>query len=261
MPPAPSAPEVAELPGANLPADHGLTSLGLILQLGGTFFAAYSAILAFLGIVLVGTSEGRGSALWVFFILGLGVTRALFHRAAGTQLLYGARDAVGDATHPFGGIRRYIVVGAAHAVVTGVLLWEKLAVERTVAGAIAIGLLVWPAALAVLVSLPRFRRCADRLPVSEDKGFEGAAILMTMLGLCGAFATGTFLVGILDHARSTSGSFLLHGPGFLVLLALVMLGVRLLVPIATLILINRTLTPTARASYRRPHEPASTAAP
>ena len=78
------------------------------------------------------------------------------------------------------------------------MLGGKFHVPGKIVLGIAGGLAVWPLTLAVLLALPRFRRFKDDLPLTEDKGFEGASILMTVLGLCGAIGTGTVLLVLLD---------------------------------------------------------------
>jgi hypothetical protein len=83
------------------------------------------------------------------------------------------------------------------------------------------GLAVWPVFLAALLALPRFRRPRGELPVTEDKGFEAASILMTIFGVSGVLAAGIVLVTYIDDERALS-----RGPGVLVALALVMLVVR-----------------------------------
>jgi hypothetical protein len=84
------------------------------------------------------------------------------------------------------------------------------------------GLLVWPVALLVVIRLPRFARFDADLPVTEDKGFEGASILMLVLGLTGAIATSIILWLLLQ----LPGNQLQSGPNVLVLLSVVMLLVR-----------------------------------
>jgi hypothetical protein len=86
----------------------------------------------------------------------------------------------------------------------------------------ALGLALWPAVLAGLMILPRFRRFSDALPVAEDKGFEAASILMVVLGTTGALATGLFLIVMLQ----AGGRALSHGPGMLVMLAAILLFIR-----------------------------------
>jgi hypothetical protein len=201
-----------QLVDAGVPADQGLSSLGLLMQLAGNVLAAYAGLVAFMALFAM---RGQGETLWVFLILGLSITRSLVHRAAGAQLLYGGGERMA-------GMRRYVVVGLAHSALVGGLLAGKFGVPGKIAVAVALGLALWPAALGILMLLPRFKRFRDELPLTEDKGFEGASILMTVLGLCGALATGTILLVLLD----LPGRALTKGPGVLVVLGLGMLVIR-----------------------------------
>jgi hypothetical protein len=60
------------------------------------------------------------------------------------------------------------------------VLTGKFHVPMKLGLGIGLGMAVWPITLGVLLALPRFRRFNGALPVSEDKGFEGASILMTV---------------------------------------------------------------------------------
>ena len=104
-----------------VPADHGLACLGLLMQLAGNVLAAYGVLAAFVALFAF---RGRGGdTLWVFLVLALGAARALAHRHAGTQLVYGDR-AIG-VPGPVGlalpderrlsGIHGYLAVALAHA--------------------------------------------------------------------------------------------------------------------------------------------------
>lgn len=211
---------VVQLVDAEVPADHGLSSLGLLMQLGGSVLAAYASMVAFM---LLFAMRGSGETMWMFLMLGMCVARSLMHRAAGTILLYGngALNADGK-TDRFAGIKRYIVFGATQSLAVGALLAGKFHVPSKIAAGITVALAVWPAVLFVLFQLPRFKRYKDDLPLTEDKGFEGAAILMTVLGACGVVATGSFLIVMLD----LPGRALSQGPGVLLMLALIMLVIR-----------------------------------
>jgi hypothetical protein len=56
---------------------------------------------------------------------------------------------------------------------------------------------VWPAALTVMIGMPRFSRFASGVPLAEDKGFEGLAILMSIMGATGAIQWGAMFVVLL----------------------------------------------------------------
>jgi hypothetical protein len=211
---------VVKLVDAGVPADQGLSSLGLLMQLAGNLFAAYAGLLAF---AMLFALRGSGETLWVLVLLGASITRSIFHRNAGTQLLYGAPSLTADGSNQrLAGIKRYFIAALIQTVIVGVLLAGKFHVPGKFVVSIMLGLGVWPVTLAILMMLPRFQRYGDDLPLPEDKGFEGAAILMTVLGLCGLIGTGAVLVFTLDMPGKT----LTKGPGVLIALALAMLVFR-----------------------------------
>lgn len=211
---------VVKLVDAGVPADHGLSSLGLLMQLAGSVLAAYAAIVAF---TMLFAMRGSGDTMWMFLLVGMCVARSLLHRSAGTQLLYGNGALRDDGKiERMAGMKRYIIFGATQSLAVGALLAGKFHVPSKIAAGVTLALALWPVTLFVLFQLPRFKRYKDDLPLTEDKGFEGASILMTVLGLCGLLAVGTVLVFMLD----LPGSALTKGPGVLIILALGMLVVR-----------------------------------
>jgi len=164
---------------------------------------------------------GRGDeTLWILLLLGGAITRSLVHRSAGAQLLYGVGGS--GQGNRMAGIQRYLVVAFAQSALTGLLLVGKFKARGNIAFGVTAGLAAWPVTLAILLALPRFKRFKEDLPLTEDKGFEGASILMTMLGLCGVVASGTGLLVMLDLPNKA----LTRGPGVLVILSLAMLVVR-----------------------------------
>ena len=64
--------EVVQLVDAGVPADHGLSSLGLLMQLAGSVLAAYAGIVAFLTLFAM---RGSGETMWMFLILGMCIAR------------------------------------------------------------------------------------------------------------------------------------------------------------------------------------------
>lgn len=210
-------PAVVQLPAAGVPADQGLSSLGLVMQLGGTIAAIAVTPLAF-AMLFGARSPGT---LWLFLLLATCVVRSLFHRAAGTDILYGKPRADG-ASAPLVGLVRYIAIGLAHSVLIAVAAGGKFDAPAGVALGLGVGLAVWPALLGILLATGLFSRFASKVPVAEDKGFEGAAILMTVLGLCGALIAGTMLLAIVG----TGMRAMREGRVLLMSLALLMLMVR-----------------------------------
>ena len=213
---AENQPGVVDLVDAGVPADQGLSSLGLLMQLAGNLLAAYAALISFF---MLFTAGGNAETLWFFLVLGLSIARSMLHRAAGSQLLYGRSGVEGQRLT---GIHRYVMFGLAQSVMVAALMAAKFHVPSKLALGILVGLAAWPLTLGVVVRLPRFKRFNNDLPITEDKGFEGASILMTVLGLCGAVGAGTVLLVMLQ----LPGSELQKGPGVLIVLTVAMLVVR-----------------------------------
>ncbi|HKE17350.1 MAG TPA: hypothetical protein VKB80_20890 [Kofleriaceae bacterium] len=172
--------EVAQLAGPRMPADHGLSSLGLLMQLGGSLFLGGMVMFS---VSALFASEARG---WFFLLVvcAAGAVRSGLHRAAGTALLYGSQRG------PFRPTCTYVAFAVAHSAFTLLVLNRGGGVPLAVNLATALLLLGWPITLAVLLSRPRLRGLAadGALPVAEDMGFEGAAALMVLLGLVGSLA-------------------------------------------------------------------------
>ncbi len=202
-----------------VPSDQGLTTLGLLMQLCGTIFAAYgSLMLLFFVFLPLGRADDKGLMLLAVMLC---IGRSAFHRMAGTELLYGHKTLDGTGS-PLTGTKRYIVIAIAQSALLALFLHWKVHVPIKATVGVGLGLAAWPILLAVLFALPRFKRFATEIPVPEDKGFEGASILMTVLGLCGALGIGAFLFLMLQ----SGGALMSQGPGVLLLVALVMLLVR-----------------------------------
>ncbi|MCP4448574.1 MAG: hypothetical protein GY811_25040 [Myxococcales bacterium] len=176
---------IAPLAGANMPADRGLTGLGLLMQLSGAVFLAYGALLTMLPMLAPAGGDGRMQLLMVAI---LSVVRSAFHRSAGRALLYG---------HPKGPlhqVRIYIGVALAQSVAVFLLLGDAM---PTKTGLYLLTVLAaWPIALAVVLAAPRFRNLGADLDRAEDMGFESAAVLMTIFGILGAMTSGLVIVTI-----------------------------------------------------------------
>jgi hypothetical protein len=213
-------PAVVDLVDAGVPADQGLSSLGMLMQLAGNMFAAMLSLFTFITLMASSRGGAGGETLWILLLLGLSIARSLVHRSAGATLLYGVGGS--GQGNRMAGIQRYIVFGLIQSALTGAMLALKFEVPSKIAIAITAGLALWPAVLAGVLAMPRFKRFKDDLPLTEDKGFEGASILMTVLGLCGLVGGATLLLYMLD----LPGKVLTKGPGVLLILALAMLVVR-----------------------------------
>jgi hypothetical protein len=217
---APEAPAQAALAGARMPADLGTSGLGLLMQLGGSLFAALTAVLGFLQLVNLSSFARYGAGTQMLAVLGIaavGIARSAQHRSAGVALLYPGAAGGDD---PRRALRRYLVIAAVHTGLCSVfLLWNDVEVGTTLSVVLAFA--AWPAILAVALRRGPLRHLAGAAPVAEDKGFEGAAVLMLLFGLSGALFTALLVVGVVSLPGSVSSS----GPGvfFLVMLVLLLL--------------------------------------
>jgi hypothetical protein len=210
---------VVDLPGAGVPADHGLASLGLLMQLAGRASGSLAALIA--SVVMI-ESPGHRHAGWFLFAVALCIARAQLHRIAGRDLLYSRRTPEGGIANPFAAMRAYIAFGIGHAIVLGLIATLELgATSRTAAG-IAAALALWPMVLAVVLQLPRFRPLHAGIPLGEDRGLEGAAIIMTVLGGCGVLSTAA-IVMVLGELPSRH---LQHGWGAMLVVAFALLLIR-----------------------------------
>lgn len=209
---------VVELPRAGVPADHGLATLGLVMQLAGRASAALAALVA--SLVVLDAHPIR-HATWFFFAVGLGIARSGAHRIAGRDLLYSRRTLDGVAD-PFDATRTYIAFGLLHAAAIGLIATRALGATPTTAAGLAAALALWPIVLGVALRRPRFRRLRGGIPLGEDRGLEGASIVMTILGACGALSTGA-IVALLG---GLSSRHLEHGWGTMLVVVFALLLAR-----------------------------------
>lgn len=170
-------------------ADRGLGGLGLIMQLGGTIFAAFTAMIIFYGLIMMGRMRGGAGEGFLYLLLlgGTGLARSIIHRNAGADLCFATMS-------PFAGIRKYFSISAANTA-----CWFLVMAGRAHAPAwtwivLVCMLMAWPTALLVMSKMPGFREMdAQRVPVGPDKGFEGASLLMLAIGLMGVALSGAML--------------------------------------------------------------------
>jgi hypothetical protein len=202
-----------------MPADHGLAALGLLMQLFGSVFAGIAAFYAMIPIL-----SGGAPAAWVVFVIGaICCVRSIFHRMAGTSLIYGS------ASGTFKLLNVYTIVAVAQTALT-ILLVKKYplvlgaeAVPGKTLVAFALLLLAWPVALMIVARWPRLRRFENEgIPTAEDMGFEGAAILMTILGVIGVL----FAALVIYSLSQAEGKILSSPQGMLTMGVFLMLLVR-----------------------------------
>ena len=195
---------VAQLAGARLPADRGLASLGLMMQLVGSFFLGYMALVALMPIF-----AGGAPGSWQIFLLGAtGAVRAAFHRNAGSALLYGTLNG------PLRAVRTYAIVALIETALW-VLIIKQMGVPLKVTLPLIGVLAAWPITLLVLASRASIRDVAEEaIPAAEDLGFEGSAVLMSILGVMGVLLSGMVVYALIS-SKAWSGSGGIHGLLFL----------------------------------------------
>lgn len=204
---------LANLAGAKMPADRGLTGLGLLMQVGGSVFLAFGALIALMP--LLDGAQGGGPKMEVFVIGVLSVIRSIAHRSAGMALVYGSpRGYIQN-------IKTYFGIALAQSVSVALVFMHLDAPWKMTIFAFAV-LMTWPATVLVMLSTKRFRMAEKNLPATEDMGFESAAVLMTIFGLMGTIAGGCLLLSIFKSA----GNFLSEVPGILWTCVIMMLLAR-----------------------------------
>ena len=205
--------ELADLAGAKMPADRGLTGLGLLMQLAGSAFLTLGAYIA-VAPLMQGAGPG-GPRLEIFLIGVLSAIRSISHRSAGMALVYGG------AKGYLHNIKVYFGISLAQSLAVGLILLRMGAPGKMAVFVVAV-LMTWPAIVMAMLSSKRYRSLGREVPASEDMGFESAAVLMTIFGLMGTIAGGSMLLSVFK----TAGTTLTEVPGILWTCVLLMLFVR-----------------------------------
>lgn len=210
---------VIELPRPGVPADLGLSSLGLLMQLAGRAATALAALVA---VIFLLEAAGHRNTDWFLFAAALSIARAQLHRIAGRELAYSRRTASGALANPFDAMRTYIAFAVGHAVVLGMVATMELGATRRTGLGITAALALWPGVLTVGLQLAKFRRLHTGIPLAEDRGLEGASVLMTVLGTCGVVSTAAIAM-VLGQLPSRH---LEHGWGAMLVVAFALLLIR-----------------------------------
>lgn len=222
--PAPA--EVVSLPSPGLPADQGLASLGLVMQLAGRTTTALVALLGTLAWIYGRLSPATTPhASWLGTAILVSIARSHLHRTAGHDLTYPRRATEGAAADPFAVTRRYVVFALCHSLGIGAIAAGVFDQPWLAAAGITAALALWPCALAVIAyrahgSLVQPQRAG--LPLGEDRGLEGASIVMTVLGTYGVVSTG----GIVVMLDKLSPHHQRHGWGVMLIVVFALLVVR-----------------------------------
>ncbi len=172
------------------PADQGLSSLGLIMSLTGSVMAPLMGAML-LGQIKVSMDRAEAMAryggnndsqtLWLFLILIAAVVRSLVHRMAGLRL---CRDGASEPS-PLSGINAYMIAAGVHTALWIAFLKVKSEAPSSALVGVAVLLMAWPLAIFLVTRQRRFQKLSSPLPVAEDNGFEGLAVLMSILGFAG----------------------------------------------------------------------------
>lgn len=210
---------VVDLPSAGVPSDHGLASLGLMMQLAGRVSGGLVALVAS---IVVLESRPHRHAGWFFLGVALCIARSQLHRLAGHDLAYGRRTIDGEVADPLRATRRYAAFGIAQALAIGLIAGAELGATTRSAAGVTAALALWPAVLTVVLHLPRFRPFRAGIPLSEDRGLEGASIVMTTLGACGVASTGAVVLLL----SALPSRHLQHGWGAMLVVVFALLLVR-----------------------------------
>jgi hypothetical protein len=159
--------------------DHGLSSLGLLMQLAGSALAVFMT-----GILLItlisGAPGGAKLYLYLALILGLGA-------ASGAVQYLGGRAVSAGESQALGKVRRYATIGWIHTAVTIVILSAETPIgfgNSLLLGGVVFG--VWPTYLFVVSSRAPYRGWLETgLPETPDRGAEGLAVYMSLFGAIG----------------------------------------------------------------------------
>jgi hypothetical protein len=198
-----------------VPADLGLGGLGLLMQMAGGVFAALSALVGVIFLLAAGQAPGEGTlTMWFLIVTVSGVVRSWLHGKAGAALLYNT-----EGERPFAPIRSYLVASIVHTALWWYLLHSEAHMSTGDLAPFLLVLMVWPVAVSIIPTLPGFRDLANAIPTAEDKGFEGAAILMLVFGVLGLLTMSVSL-----YATWTGTPHEMHSQGSFMMLILAMLA-------------------------------------
>jgi hypothetical protein len=167
------------------PADRGLSSLGLLMTLGGSVAAPVAAASLLTALVTDGRLArefGREThTLALVLVLVLALARSLAQRAAGIRLW----RSLPDSPPALVGIRRYVGLAALHAGAVIVYVGQRWDLAPLALGGVVLTFMAWPVAVLLITRRSRFVALGSRPPAGEDNGFEGLAILMAIFGSVG----------------------------------------------------------------------------
>lgn len=190
----------------DLPADAGLSAVGLLMRFGG----GLAFWLGIYGVVLALTARG---SIGIVGVLILGTARSAFHVRTGRAMLQGGPGHVRLAWI-------YAIVGLAHSLVLGLLVRDLPPGLSTVMPFV-VGLSVaWPIVVIGILLRPATRAvaAANRRIFAEDLGLTGVGSLMTAMGAIGALVMAFWILVAVSSGIMKAGFFgvllILLGVGF-----------------------------------------------
>jgi hypothetical protein len=178
-----------------LPADAGLSSLGLLMRVGGAV-GFWSSL-----IMVVAATAMRGK-MGVALVLLLGVGRSWMHMQAGRRLQQSAPEAMKHI---------WLYLGFALVHLVALLLIDAPADLKRMLAMVFSMSLGWPLVVLGLVMRPAAKRVIDTVSnqrtriFAEDGGILGAAALMTAMGTVGVFVVGLWSVTMISGGLMRAG--------------------------------------------------------
>lgn len=191
-------------------SDSGLSGLGLIMQLVGGIMTAIVGCYGMIMLIALLQAGGRGAPgtilVWLLAVLGTSLARSVTHAAAGRRLLYEGPGTPGSA------LKRYLTVSAVQVAVVAIGMLANDAPGGLMLALVLI-LGAWPAAL-LFIAKPKIDTYGETVPMADDKGFEGASILLLIFGSIGVLIGAVMVMGWLSMPGEMKTS--LMGIGMLV---------------------------------------------
>jgi len=181
-----------------LPADAGLSALGILMRLGGSialWLGVYGLILALM----------QRASLLVIALVAMAVARSFLHVRAGRALWGGQPEAASRvwAYVAFAVLHSALIVPAVGEVPPNLRLMPYLGVAVLVTWPLVVaGLMARPNARAVVAAM----RASRRRIFAEDLNITGVSALMTALGTVGVLVMGLMLL-ISVQSDALAGGF------------------------------------------------------
>jgi hypothetical protein len=189
--------------------DRGLSGLGLIMQLVGGVMTAVAAGYGMMMIMMMLQAGRRGGGgmitVWLLAIVASSVARSVMHANAGKRLVY---DGPGT---PLSALNRYIVTAFIQTGIIAAAILVNEGPPKVMLGIVLL-LAAWPVALLILAK-PEIEKFGGEVPMADDKGFDGAAILLLIFGAIGIGISSIFLLAWFEIPGPAKSS--LFGMGML----------------------------------------------